>query len=284
VEISLQYGLDTNNIHEAAEAAHYKLENPSQYITDQINDIVRGELSKVELDHAFVLKNKLQSEIEARLGENLKDYGFVITKALMTNFTPDKAVVLEMNNIYTQRLIKIVNEQLAETQKMYEVSRAQADSERKELLGMGTSLMRRAYLRGMEKCLEDFVESMKSEDYVLSFEDVLHLQLLLQYFDTETELSSVSNDNTLYLDTGASTISKLKSKIDIGHVRTNQDGPKLERKQNKFLNNSTSETSTSSSTSSSSSGSRQRTASTTKAVKPPPKRPSGNPSNIPTAL
>jgi hypothetical protein len=230
VEISLQYGLDNNNKAQAAEAAHYKVENISQFITDQINDIIRSKLSKVELDHAFVLKNELQAEVESRLGEVLVEYGLVVTKALVTNFMPAKAVVKEMNNIYTQKLTKAINEQMAETQKMIEVTIAEGEAERKELLGKGTSLMRRAYLQGMQECLDQFVESMESEDFVLSWEDVLHMQLLLQYFDTSYELSQVSIDSNLYLSLDPQMVQEVKARLNVGHERTAADGPKKERK------------------------------------------------------
>lgn len=45
---------------------------------------------------------------------------------------------------------------IADTRKMAEYIRNQGQAEKKELLGKGVSLMRRAYLQGIKECLSDF--------------------------------------------------------------------------------------------------------------------------------
>jgi CHASE3 domain sensor protein len=208
--------LDPLNIEQAAEAAAYKVEDIKQLISDQITDIVRSKLSKVELDQAFVLKNELQSDIENRLSAVINEYRYVIQKALITNLIPTKTVVNEMNNIYLQKLQKVVNEQLAETQKLINVKKAEGESERKELLGKGVSLMRRAYLLGMQQCLEDFVQSMSKDSFILTWEDVLYMQLLLQYFDTQKGLSTKSHSSDLYISLDPKRVQEFKQMMNVG--------------------------------------------------------------------
>lgn len=92
----------------------------------------------------------------------VSQYGFVVIRALVTDFMPARGVVEQMNNIYTQALQKQVTAVRASTQKMVQVIHAEAESERKELLGKGLSLMRRAYLHGIQECLDDFVKVFAS--------------------------------------------------------------------------------------------------------------------------
>ena len=158
VEVTVQFQINPANRDEAAVSATYKVENFRQLLEDQIQDIVRQKLSKLELDRAFVMKTDLQGEVETKVGEAINEYGYVIVKALVTNFRPAQAVVNEMNNIYTQKLGKVVSGTQADTRKMVEVMMAEAEAERKQLRGLGVSLMRQAYLLGIRQCLDDFVE------------------------------------------------------------------------------------------------------------------------------
>jgi len=216
VEVSLQYMLDPHNLHQAAEACAYKMTHYEDFISDQINDIVRGALSKIELDEALLSKTSLQVTIEQTLGEILKEYGYVIKKALITNFIPTESVVIEMNNIYIQKLLKEVANQFAETRKTMDIIKAEGNSERKELLGKGVSAMRRAYLHGMHECFLEFIQSFSEDDFKLSWDDVLYLQLLLQYFDTMKGLSTKSFDSNLYISLDPKRVQELKEKFNIG--------------------------------------------------------------------
>ena len=76
----------------------------------------------------------------------------------MTNFTPDAKVMASMNDIYAQTLGKQVSATVADTNKMVQVILAEAESTRKELLGKGVSLMRQAYLDGVQSSLDEFVQ------------------------------------------------------------------------------------------------------------------------------
>jgi len=70
---------------------------------------------------------------------------------------------------------------------------------------------------------------MGYEDFILSWEDVLHMQLLLQYFDSVEGLSQVSHDAHLYVSLDPKTVTYLKEALVMGHVRGQEDGPKKTR-------------------------------------------------------
>jgi len=159
VEVTVQFTVNPADREQAAVSAAYKIENFQQLLSDQVQDIVRQKLSKLELDKAFAARTDLQREVETVVGAAVLEYGYVIVKALVTNLRPAQAVVDEMNGIYTAVLQKQVSATVAETGKMVAVVLAGADAERRQLLGLGVSMMRRAYLRGMQQCLDDFVEA-----------------------------------------------------------------------------------------------------------------------------
>jgi hypothetical protein len=158
VEVTVQFCVNPAARDESAVSATYKVEDFNQLLTDQIQDIVRQKLSKLDLDKAFLMRTDLQQEVEGKVGDAVSDYGYVIVKALVTNFRPAQAVVNEMNGIYIQTLGKVVSGTVADTRKMYQVMMAEAESDVRQLRGLGVSLMRKAYLLGIRECLEDFVE------------------------------------------------------------------------------------------------------------------------------
>jgi len=158
VEVTVQYRIHLTNPDEAVVSATYKVENFEALLSDQVQDIVRQKLSKLDLDRAFLMRTDLQAEVEEKVGEAVADYCYDIVKALVNNFRPSQSVVDMMNGIYVESLGKVVATTHAETRKMIHVMIAQAGSDVKHLRGLGVSLMRKAYLLGMQQCLDDFVK------------------------------------------------------------------------------------------------------------------------------
>lgn len=158
MDVSVQYRLNLVSREESAVQSVYKVADFRQLMTEQVQDHVRTKLSKLDLDRAFLMRHELQADMAAHLGARVAEYGYEVVKVLITHFAPARAVAEEMNNIYTQTLKKQVTAVQADTRKMVQVILAEADSERKELVGKGVSLMRRVYLHGMEECLDDFVK------------------------------------------------------------------------------------------------------------------------------
>lgn len=108
-EVTVQYRLNQASLDESAVNSVYKIQNFAQFVTTSVQDIVRTKLSKFTLDQCFAMKHELTSEVEARLGELVREFGYVVEHALITSFMPSHAVVTEMNNIYTQTLLKQVS-------------------------------------------------------------------------------------------------------------------------------------------------------------------------------
>jgi hypothetical protein len=79
-------------------------------------------------------------------------YRYVVHKCLVTNFVPAASVKQAMNNTFVQALQKQVDAEEAETRKIVRRCESEAEAISKALLGKGVSLMRRAYVNGMQVC------------------------------------------------------------------------------------------------------------------------------------
>jgi hypothetical protein len=162
---------------------------------------------------------------------------------LLVRFVPAQSVADEMNAIYTEALRRQSQEQVALARKDVQYILTTAEAERKALLGQGVSLMRRAYLSGMQECLDAFVESFKGAaagDFVLTWADVLYMQLLLQHFDAQRAMHNSGNSGggtgssggggagVLALSTGPQAVHALRDRLTVGHVRTHVRGAREE--------------------------------------------------------
>jgi len=192
---------------------------------------------------------------------------YLAHKCLVTNFTPTASVKQAMNNTFVQALQKQVDAEVAETRKIVRRCESEAEATTKALQGQGVSLMRRAYVNGMQvcvvdavkrshlleclgreliclrtyssllcpptvqKCMDEFVESMSGDNFLLTQSDVLYMQLLLQHFDslsdlTKTAIASGASSPKLFLDCDPKSVAEMRKALDVGHVRTAADGPK----------------------------------------------------------
>jgi len=82
-------------------------------------------------------------------------FRYVVHKCLVTNFAPTASVKQAMNNTFVQALQKQVDAEVAETRKIVRRCESEAEATTKALQGQGVSLMRRAYVNGMQVCVVD---------------------------------------------------------------------------------------------------------------------------------
>jgi len=231
---------------EAAKEATYKIEDYEGLITTVTNDVIRGFLATMPLDRAFLASEEVVSAVQTRLNrDDVLEFGYECSAVLLVRFTPAQKVADEMNNIYTQALKRQSQEQVALARKEVQYILSSGEAERKHLQGQGVSLMRSAYLQGMQECLDNFVDSFRGSkvgEYVLSWTDVLYMQLLLQYFDTQRGIcydngsGRKSNKNgrhqgILALQLGPEAVYAMRDRLSVGHARVEGEAsPKPPRK------------------------------------------------------
>ena len=178
-----------------------KVDDFEGLLTHTACDVVRTRLAAIGLDKAaFLMRHEVIKAVKAKLAAAVAEYGYEVKDVLLTRFLPAAAVVREMNDIYAQALGRQVAVQLAAAQKECQYILSKADRERRALLGKGVSLMRRAYVDGLAECIAEFADRVsglaptsngsdraagprRSRRFILTFDDVLFVQLALQHFD-----------------------------------------------------------------------------------------------------
>lgn len=191
-KVSVQYQV----LAESVVSAYYQLNDPSRQITSYVFDLVRAEIPKLTLDEVFERKDDVATAVKRELSTVMADFGYGIVKALVTDINPAEAVKESMNSINAAQRERVAAEELGEAEKILKVKQAEADAESKKLQGQGIADQRKAIVDGLRESVQDFREGVPGS----SAQDVMHLVLITQYFDTLKDLGDASKTNTIFVD------------------------------------------------------------------------------------
>jgi len=86
--------------------AFYKLANPSAQIRSYVFDIVRSQVPTMTLDQVYESKDAIANNIEQSLSRQMAEFGYIVTKSLITDINPDKRVLDAMNQINEQERLR----------------------------------------------------------------------------------------------------------------------------------------------------------------------------------
>merc|ERR1719409_135987 len=143
----------------------------------------------------------------------MNDYGYSISKALVTDLSPDYKVKQAMNEINAQKRLRAAANEKAEAEKIIHVKAAEADAESKYLSGVGVARQRQAIVNGLRDSIIDF----SGEIAGTTPKDVMDLLLLTQYFDMLKDVgSSGSGGKTLFLPHAPSAVGDLQDSLKSG--------------------------------------------------------------------
>ncbi|MGC3022008.1 MULTISPECIES: SPFH domain-containing protein [unclassified Brevibacterium] len=218
VPVAVQYVVEEDNVADA----YYRLANSEEQIRSYVFDTVRSALSGLTLDTAFESKDDIAENVERRLSESMKRYGFKIVSTLVTDITPDPRVRESMNSINAAQRDKVAAQSLAEADKIKRVTQAQAESEAMRLHGEGVAAQRKAIANGI------------AEQYALLQEvgiDRTAEQLLMmtQYFDTMQNVAQEGRSNVLFMPSNPGGLGEMGQEIRTALFTANaaQDGSHL---------------------------------------------------------
>jgi len=150
LKVSVQYNILKDKVFDA----FYKLELPEEQITSYVFDTIRAEVPKMKLDEVFERKDDIAIATRRELEEAMKEYGYGIVKALVTDIDPDAEVKKAMNRINASEREKLAAEYEAEAEKIRIIAKAKAEAESKRLQGQGIADQRREIARGLEESVE----------------------------------------------------------------------------------------------------------------------------------
>ena len=114
ITTAVQYAVDPRRV----EDFYFKLNEPERQISAHVENVVRSQIPKMDLDSAFLAKDELAHEIKDELSNSMSPYGLIISNCLMTEMLPDNSVLMAMNEINAARRLREANIEKAEAEKV----------------------------------------------------------------------------------------------------------------------------------------------------------------------
>ncbi|NJC54966.1 SPFH domain-containing protein, partial [Brevibacterium marinum] len=199
---AVQYVVEEDNVTDA----YYKLANSEEQIRSYVFDTVRSALSGLTLDTAFESKDDIAENVERRLSESMRRYGFKIVSTLVTDITPDPKVRDSMNSINAAQRDRVAAQSLAEADKIKRVTQAQAESEAMRLHGQGVAAQRKAIAEGI-------AEQYSKLQEVGIDRTAEQLLMMTQYFDTMQNVAQEGRSNVLFMPSNPGGLGEMGQEI-----------------------------------------------------------------------
>ncbi len=205
MNVATQYRVGEENIKDA----YYKLTRPIEQIKSYIEDALRSAVPKLTLDELFEKKDEIALEVQQQVAEEMKTYGYVIVKTLLTKVEPDEEVKQAMNDINAAQRKRVAAQELAEADKIKIVTAAEAEAEKDRLHGEGIAAQRKAIVDG----LADSIAELKTHQLNLSEEQIMTILLTNQYLDTLNNFADNDANQAIFLPSGAGAIDDIRTQL-----------------------------------------------------------------------
>ncbi|MCG8326370.1 MAG: SPFH domain-containing protein [Chitinophagales bacterium] len=214
LRVSVQYYILPDNIYDA----FYRLENSHEQITAYVFDTVRAEVPKMKLDDVFERKDDIAMAIRRELEDAMREYGYGIVKALVTDIDPDAQVKHAMNRINAAEREKLAAEYEAESDRIRIVAKARAEAESKRLQGQGIADQRREIAKGLEESVEVL------NKVGINSQEASALIVVTQHYDTLQSMGENANSNLIMLPNAPSAGADMLSQMTASFITAQQLG------------------------------------------------------------
>lgn len=175
--------------------AFYKLSDTRSQIQAYVFNVLRSTVPKLDLDNVFEQKKEIAKAVEDELDKAMSAYGYEIVQTLIVDIQPDELVKQAMNEINAAARMRLAATEKAEAEKMFQIKKAEGETEAKYISGLGISRQRQAILDG----LRDSMLSFSSNVSKTSPKEVMDMVLLTQYFDTMKEIGANSKSSAVFI-------------------------------------------------------------------------------------
>lgn len=158
-------------------------------------------MSRRNLDRLFEEQDEIsqcmfhRQDNGASVSERLKSNGFTLLHVLIRGIEPDKSVKESMNKINASLRLREAATNEAEAKYIAAVREAEADRDRKRLLGEGVSQQRLAILKGYEEGIDTMVSK-----FGLTPQNVVDFVLRTQHLDCLETIGKSHNCKTVFVD------------------------------------------------------------------------------------
>mmetsp|Transcript_3807 Transcript_3807/g.5841 ORF Transcript_3807/g.5841 Transcript_3807/m.5841 type:complete len:292 (+) Transcript_3807:108-983(+) len=216
VDVTVQYQIIIEKCHEA----FYKLTDHQSQIRSYVFDVIRSTMPKLDLDEAFASTEEVATAVKNQLYDIMKNYGYQIINALVTDLEPDQRVKDAMNEINASKRMREAAANKAEADKIMQVKAAEAEAESKYLSGVGVSRQRKAIVGGLRDSISDFSSTVAGT----TPKDVMDLLLLTQYFDMLKDVGSNPKGATVFLPHAPNEVASLQAAMRDGFMQSSAAG------------------------------------------------------------
>jgi regulator of protease activity HflC (stomatin/prohibitin superfamily) len=190
VPVAVQY----RAIPDRASDTYYQLTDDQKQLTSYVLDVVRAKVPTLALDEVFEKKDDIAAAVKEHLDETMKNFGWEVLSALVTDVDPAENVKAAMNEIQAQTRLQVAAQAKGEANKILTVKNAEAEAESKRLQGEGIANQRKAIVEGLRESVKQFQEATG-----VNAGDVLRLVLMTQYFDTMKEIGVAAGSKVILM-------------------------------------------------------------------------------------
>jgi len=208
VVASVQYQVLQQSVYDAA----YKLSETTNQIRAYVFDVVRSTVPRMTLDEAFESKEEISIQVKGQLSQAMKEYGYAISRVLVTDLSPDNRVKTAMNEINSNKRLRESALEKAEADKILQVKNAEAHAESQYLSGVGVAKQRKAIVDGLRDSVNDFSGHVKGTQA----KDVINLLMVTQYFDMLEAIGMKSRQSTIFIPHSPGSVLELQHQLNFG--------------------------------------------------------------------
>ena len=212
LKMSVQYRVE--NDAQQIKNAYYSLDDPIKQLEAYIEDGVRSTAPTMTLDELFESKDTICNQVKKELFPRMKEHGFSIVNTLITDINPDPEVKVAMNKINATARLALAAQNEANAKKIAAVTEAQAEKERKKLLGEGVADQRQAILAGYKESIEDFCANLK-----ITPKEAINLTIVSQYMDMVEKMGTSANNKTVFVPYGPSGAKNIIDELRNAHLQ-----------------------------------------------------------------
>ncbi len=204
VPVAVQY----RAIPDRAADTYYQLTDDQKQLTSYVLDVVRAKVPTLALDEVFEKKDDIAAAVKGHLDETMKNFGWEVLSALVTDVDPAENVKAAMNEIQAQSRLQVAAQAKGEANKILTVKNAEGEAESKRLQGEGIANQRKAIVEGLRESVKQFQDATG-----VNANDVLRLVLLTQYFDTLKEIGVSAGSKVIMLPHSPAGMSDIADQI-----------------------------------------------------------------------
>ena len=214
LKVSVQYKVIEDKVYDA----FYKLESPQDQITSYVFDVIRAEVPKMKLDDVFEKKDDVANAVKRELNDAMKNYGYDIIKALVTDIDPDSQVKEAMNRINAAEREKVAAQYEGDAARILIVEKAKAEAESKRLQGQGIADQRREIARGLEESVDVL------NNVGINSQEASALIVVTQHYDTLQSIGEETGSNLILLPNSPQAGSDMLNNMVASFTASNQIG------------------------------------------------------------